>query len=184
MALQNSGEMSLDTVVTFYSLSSGEIDAETFYRSDSGAVRKTYNQINNTNQTANPTPINNQVPESGEFSFANLYGAERVRSTSTTFPGNTNPAPSTPGNYNPPASTPGNYNGNTPGNWNPTTPSDGAGGPPVFGDGSNNPSPGNYNPPTPGNWNPNPSTPGSLNPAASTPGNTNPTVNVSHEELF
>lgn len=158
MALQNSGEMSLDTVVTFYSLSTGEVDSETFYRSDSGVVRKTYNQINNTNKTASPTPINNQVPESGEFSFENLYGAERVRNTSSTFPGNPTPP-------NPP--TPGNPNPKNPSNNNPY-------------DGGTNTNQGyNVDPfvrpgnPTP----PNPSSPGNPTPP-------NPTVNVSHEELF
>ena len=165
MALQNSGEMSLDTVVTFYSLSTGEVDSETFYRSDSGVVRKTYNQINNTNKTASPTPINNQVPESGEFSFENLYGAERVRNTSSTFPGNptppNNPSPGNPTPQNPPV--PGGTN-----NYN------GPGG--NAGAGYNvDPYP-KYRPP--GNPNPpNPSNPGNPNPP-------NPTVNVSHEELF
>jgi hypothetical protein len=158
MALQNTGEMSLDTVVSFYSLSTGEVDAESFYRSDTGVVRKTYSQINNTNQTANPTPINNQVPESGEFSFENLYGAVRVRNTSSTFPGNPTPP-------NPP--TPGNPNPKNPSNNNPY-------------DGGTNTNQGyNVDPfvrpgnPTP----PNPSSPGNPTPP-------NPTVNVSHEELF
>ena len=70
-------------------------------------------------------------------------------------------------NQNPPTGN-NDYTYYTPGNTNNTVPGDGPGGPPVFGDASNNPTPGNTNP---GNWTyGNPKSPGNYNPNSSDQG--------------